>query len=229
MPFYTLRKSYRKNSSETTVVHLDVLTWTGLYTQSQILWCSDELQAYDSWASSLIKILNISFYFLFKKSSFCFTHKNIGSMVRQKNCIEHKIIYTPTLQLYRTVIVYEHCSSDGSLFSFSISEKLLVLFFFSVGHLQCRVSVTTNSHFYPVPEPEERLPSSCWHASCWMLLFHFQRWGWHLAVQSSDSRGVSLPALLFFPPRTTIWTVPKSPFDTCCSGLKRIIHGNSRW
>ena len=41
-----------------------------------------------------------------------------------------------------------------------------------------------------------------------MLLFHFQRWGWHLAVQSSDSRGVSLPALLFFPPRTTIWTVP---------------------
>ncbi|KAF8654338.1 hypothetical protein HU200_061518 [Digitaria exilis] len=61
-----------------------------------------------------------------------------------------------------------------------------------------------------------------------MLLFQ----GWRIddgnfGVQSSDFRGVSLPAL--FPRgRAIIGTVPKSPFATCSSGLKRIIHENSR-
>ncbi|KAJ1268951.1 hypothetical protein BS78_07G172400 [Paspalum vaginatum] len=46
------------------------------------------------------------------------------------------------------------------------------------------------------------------------------------AVESSDSRGVSL--LHYFPCRMIMGTVPKSPFHTCCSGLKRIVHENSR-
>ncbi|KAG0524764.1 hypothetical protein BDA96_07G239800 [Sorghum bicolor] len=35
--------------------------------------------------------------------------------------------------------------------------------------------------------------------------------------------------IIILPTQNDYLNGAKSPFDTCCSGLKRIIHGNSRW